>query len=589
MSPLVALAAHYKRLQARGALGPTSYTRESISLRTVLSVQGELLDVRDIRDTSGKQPRPRVLDVPAKVRRTSAVKANFLWDKTSYVFGIGRRLDGQVISAPKEWEAFRSLHLELLARAETEDLIALRRWLESLTAPPSSQAELRESLDLLNTSTVFSLEDSRRDLHETDEARKLWDKTRENGGARRAVCLVTGEQDVVLARLHRDIKGVSREAGVLSSWHAKSAQHLGRERGYTTPISARAAQEYAAALNHTLARKRLFLGDMTLTWWCEGPGEDLVETLLAPPTDEQEEARARDKLTAIRRGVPLRDIDPGLDPETRVFVLGLSQRRNVISRRYWAVDSLGALAVHLGQHFRDLRIEPGPRGFPGAGRLLRLMHRPGDRTGATPAPLALDVFRAIWEGTEYPSHLMTATLARLKIDPYGTPLEAVLHTERVSVLKACYIRAARLQAEREGREWKEAYMAMDREATDIAYCFGRLFACACYAEESIVRRNRSTFDRHYGAAMERPAETLPELEKRLAHSAARLRSTNGRAADRVEAERWEIYSLLPAAPLPDTFTDEQQCLFAIGFHHQTKWFWTRSVGEGAPEEPGAAD
>ncbi|MFX7329096.1 type I-C CRISPR-associated protein Cas8c/Csd1, partial [Acinetobacter baumannii] len=87
-----------------------------------------MLAVNDIRDTTGKKPQPRVLDVPQPEKRTVGIKSNFLWDKTSYVLGVSatsKRTD-------KEHEAFKAFHEEALAGTQDEGLQALlaflRRW-----------------------------------------------------------------------------------------------------------------------------------------------------------------------------------------------------------------------------------------------------------------------------------------------------------------------------------------------------------------------------------------------------------------------------------------------------------------------------
>ena len=87
---LQALHTYYQRLLARGeeGLAPFGYSPEKISYEIVLTSDGKLVAVNDIRDTSGKKPLPRLMIVPQPEKRTMDVKSNFLWDKTSYVLGV---------------------------------------------------------------------------------------------------------------------------------------------------------------------------------------------------------------------------------------------------------------------------------------------------------------------------------------------------------------------------------------------------------------------------------------------------------------------------------------------------------------------
>ena len=86
---LQALNTYYQRLLARGeeGLSPFGYSPEKISYEILLAPDGRVVDVNDIRDTSGKKPLPRAMNVPQPEKRTVGIKSNFLWDKTSYVLG----------------------------------------------------------------------------------------------------------------------------------------------------------------------------------------------------------------------------------------------------------------------------------------------------------------------------------------------------------------------------------------------------------------------------------------------------------------------------------------------------------------------
>ena len=86
---LQALCSYYERLRAQpdSGIAPPGYSSEKISYALVLDRDGSLVAIRDIRETSGKKPRPTELVVPDPPKRTSGIKPCFLWDKTSYVLG----------------------------------------------------------------------------------------------------------------------------------------------------------------------------------------------------------------------------------------------------------------------------------------------------------------------------------------------------------------------------------------------------------------------------------------------------------------------------------------------------------------------
>ncbi len=53
----------------------------------MLSADGDPIDKMDLREAVGKRMVPRLLEVPAAVKRTAGILPNLLWDKTSYVLG----------------------------------------------------------------------------------------------------------------------------------------------------------------------------------------------------------------------------------------------------------------------------------------------------------------------------------------------------------------------------------------------------------------------------------------------------------------------------------------------------------------------
>src|SRR5690606_27158845 len=105
---LSALVDYYQRLRddpESGIAGP-GYSQEKISYAIVLDADGQLVDVHDLRDTSGKKPQPQLLDVPQPEKRTVGIKSNFLWDKTSYALGVSASSK----RSEQEHEAFKALH-----------------------------------------------------------------------------------------------------------------------------------------------------------------------------------------------------------------------------------------------------------------------------------------------------------------------------------------------------------------------------------------------------------------------------------------------------------------------------------------------
>ena len=90
---LSSLNDYYHRLleqgkKYEGSVSSYGYSHEKISYEILLSVDGTLIGVNDIRNTSGRRPVPRDISVPQPCERSSDIRSNFLWDKSSYVLGV---------------------------------------------------------------------------------------------------------------------------------------------------------------------------------------------------------------------------------------------------------------------------------------------------------------------------------------------------------------------------------------------------------------------------------------------------------------------------------------------------------------------
>ena len=73
MSLLRCLVRQHERLHGQGKAPEFGYSGEGVSFALVLTHDGDILDVRDIRDTRGRTPRPRRIVVPRPAGRTWGV------------------------------------------------------------------------------------------------------------------------------------------------------------------------------------------------------------------------------------------------------------------------------------------------------------------------------------------------------------------------------------------------------------------------------------------------------------------------------------------------------------------------------------
>jgi CRISPR-associated protein Csd1 len=574
---LQALASYYDRLSTQNpsVVPPYGYSDEQISFAIVLGKGGILLEVMDLRDATGKKPRPARYPVPQPVRRTSGVASNFLWDKSGYALGIARDKSDKtaITEMPEQFAAFRALHYRLLSDTQDEGLAALRAFLAIWTPSRFASALVEDAV--VDTNLVFRLDGDLQFLHDRSAAKAIWARHLGEQTVEHGVCLVSGE-DAPIARLHAAIKGVSgaQSSGAsIVSFNLDAFASYGKEQGANAPVSERAAFAYTTALNQLLRpgehnRHRLQIADASTVFWAEArsaseepaaeAAEELFALLAAPPTDEEESARVRAILDAVEKGRPLAEAEPRLEEGTRFFVLGIAPNAARLSIRFWHVDTLGELAKRFREHWDDLAIEPrGWKTPPAIWRLLREAAAQG-KGDNIPPNLAGEVMRAILSGNRYPRSLLTAIVMRCRAD---TDINGL----RAAILKACLVRTARIAIRRK----ETVPVSLDRNELNPGYRLGRLFAVL----ESVQRValgpvNATIRDRFYSAASTAPAGVFPLLLRTAGHHLSNIRKgEKAGLAGWFEKEMGDIIGGVATA-LPKCLGVEDQGRFAIGYYHQ---------------------
>ncbi|MDA8522360.1 type I-C CRISPR-associated protein Cas8c/Csd1 [Acidovorax sp. NCPPB 4044] len=579
---LQALATNYQRLLARGeeGLSPFGYSPEKISYEILLAPDGRVVDVNDIRDTSGKKPLPRTLNVPQPEKRTVGIKSNFLWDKTSYVLGASATSK----RADKEHEAFKALHQENLAGTDDAGLKALLAFLSTWTPERFSASPFKE--EMLDANVVFRLDGEKSYLHERPAAQTA--RARLLAGSDGAApvlaeCLVSGER-MPVARLHPAIKGVNgaQSSGAsIVSFNLESFTSYGKSQGENAPVSEQAAFAYTTVLNHLLRRsehnhQRIQIGDASVVFWAEADdaaeaqaAELTFESLLnAPPDDSQEAARVRDVLMQVAKGRPLSELDPKLRDGTRMFVLGLAPNASRISIRFWEAGTLGVFADRLAQHAQDFRLEPIPWKTAPAARRVVLATVP-NREGAMPKMddafnnLVGEFMRSVLGGRPYPRSLLANTLMRIRSDGNLSGL-------RAAICKGILARERRLGINIPIHK-EEVPVSLDKQSNNPGYRLGRLFAVLEAVQRSALsgQVNATIRDRYYGAASATPASVFPVLLRNTQNHLGKLRKDKPGLAVNLEKDIREIVDGLPEQ-FPRSLRIEDQGRFAIGYYHQSQ-------------------
>ena len=559
---LQALNQYYERLKddPQTDIPLFGFGKQKIHFALVISGEGALVQVRDIREKPRNKPVPVSLTVPVIGKKRSVdIEPNFMWDNTGYV--LGRDAKGREARSLKCFEAFRKLHHDLGDGLQDRGMKAILRFLDSWK--PQDATTLEHWEEMAGANLVFQLDGELMYIHSHLEAQQAWiGHCAQEGSEVNATCLVSGKATPI-ARLHPAIKGVqgaqSTGAGIVS-FNLDAFLSYEKKQNFNAPVGEGAAFAYTTALNHLLrfeSRQKIRVGDTTTVFWTErfSPIEGFMGVILDPRDDASDLASVRLFLEAARDGKQLPGID---DPELQFFILGLSPNASRLSVRFWHASTVGDISRKIGQHFRDLAIVRSERDpvFPGMWQLLKETAVPGKAENISPL-LTGALVRSVFTGTAYPQSLLSALIGRIRADQ-------TLNYMRAAMIKACLNRKHRIH-----HNAKEVSMSLDRESTNIAYRLGRLFAVLEKAQkDAIPGANTTIKDRFYGAASATPSVVFPQLLRLAQHHLQK--AEYGRWTDKMIEEVMKDIDKFPAH-----LSLDDQGMFAIGYYHQRQAFYAK--------------
>nr|WP_297457571.1 type I-C CRISPR-associated protein Cas8c/Csd1 [uncultured Halomonas sp.] len=590
---LSALNDYYQRLAAQDRVPVPGFSSEKVSFGLILSADGQPLEVADLRDTTGKKPRPRLMQVPVDKTRTSGIHAYPLWDKTAYALGVtageGKRL-------VDEHAAFKVRQFALFGDSDNPDIRAFLRFIDQW------QPELLKTLpgysdDVLDANIVFRIDGQNEYLHEKASVRERWGHAIESAEGDHGQCLITGE-DAPLASGHpriREVNGAQSSGAALISFNSDAYESYGKASMENASISKTAVFGYATALNYLLRRdthnhQRIQIGDATVVFWAKASdsahaeaAEGFFAMLNESPSDEQESARLKTILDGVSQGRPLSVLAPDLEDDTQFFVLGLAPNAARLSVRFWCVNDLEQMVRHYANHHHDLMLEPSPwKGVgPAMWRLLNATapSRGGKAKAEDISPLlAGEMTRAILFGSRYPRSLLNNVIMRFRND-------GDISGVRVALCKAVLAREARLAVHSTSSS-KEVPVSLDPHSTHPGYLLGRLFAELENAQRGALgdQVNATIRDRYYGAASATPASVFPMLLRNVQHHLSNMRKKDkGGLAHKIEGEIGVIIDGL-GDRFPKSLRIEEQGRFAIGYYHQSRARFTKRTDKLATEQ-----
>ena len=573
---LQALVSYYETLAARGKLPQPGWAPVKVSYVLNLDDQGDITTVVCIKEevTRGKKKAlvPQIIQLPAPVKRTVGVTANFLCDNSSYILGADKK--GKPKRSLECFQACKTLHETLLVSVEEPAARALLSFFdhwqpEKLTEHPAFAHQDMEDL-LASANLIFRYRG--RYLHEIPAIRQAWQDYYNNSqDSQQFPCLVTGKLAPV-AQLHPSIKGIygAQSSGAsLVSFNAPAFCSYDREQGLNAPTSQYAAFAYGAALNYLIATQNTRVGDVTLLFWAESGEEAYADALKrfgfggGDEDDQYKEEDLKGLMESLAEGADVEWDGTRIDPNMTFYILGISPNAARLSVRFFLRNSFGQFIRSVKAHYDRLEIvRPSFDPFDNipVWRMLKETVNPNSREKKPAADMAGDTLRAILTNTPYPATLLNGVTLRIRAD------REMNHT-RAAILKAYYLKNRNPFVPEE-----VLTVSLNQDSNHEAYVLGRLFSVVeAIQSDANPGINATIRDKYFSSASATPGVVFPTLVN-LAQK--HLRKLDEGKKIFYDKQLTELMSKL-GETYPNRMNLPQQGAFQLGYYHQTQYRFTK--------------
>ena len=566
---LQALTRYYEDLLSRGEIAAPGWAPTKISFALCLNENGELTQIVPTMDevSKGKKTvfQPQLITLPAAVKRTVSIAANFLWDNSAYLLGIDQKGDPE--RSLKCFAAAAKLHHAVLDSVDSPNVRAILAFFDTWNPEHAAEhpALIRQLDDVTAGGNLVFRVDGRK-VEEDAAIREAWQRYRDGGESGvKMQCLVTGKEDEIAA-VHPSVKGVrdaQSSGAALVSFNAPAFCSYGREQNYNAPVGKYAAFAYTAALNHLLADSDhvQHIGDTTVVCWAEG-AEDIYQSfgmaaLFGGEVPGLSDNDLRAALKRLANGLPCDDL--GVDPNRPFYILGLAPNAARLSVRFFLRDSFGKLMENVNAHYARLEIAGAKYSILPLWALLNATVRDSKKQVPSPVVSGATV-RAVFSGTPYPVSLMEAVLLRIRAE------------RNITWGKAAIIKAYYLKNPHEDCPKEVLTVSLNEASTNPAYTLGRLFSVYEAVQQAANPGINATIkDKYFNSAAAMPASIFPVLnnlcQKHLRKLDARQRVYYDKQIMKLKGVLNENY--------PARMTLAQQGSFDLGYYHQTQKRYTK--------------
>lgn len=546
---------------------------KEIGFLLVLDNKGDFVKFEDRRIDS---KHAQEFLVRKSIGRTSAPKANYLYDNSAYVFGYSDKGEKTGCIC---FETFRSSIAEIYKRfPNSREIKAIHAFyqkdrdsiIKRLKEDPL-WSDISKKLNKKFSIFSFIIKGDTRIVAENVKLLAISNNEERSDGK---ICLISGNKSpIVETTTATKIKDSKATAKLVSFQKNSGYDSYGKIKGQNAPIGEEAEFAYTTALNHLLrsdSRNKFIVGNRTFVFWASKNNDagkqvekSIFNLLGFNDTNEDDPNIGIAQVRKVFESIYTGNLKTSLDD--KFYILGLAPNSARIAVTYWAEIPLVEFAKRINRHFEDMEIVDGrkeQKPYMGLRSILSAVTLGGKLSDVTPN-LPEAVVKSIFQGLTYPQPLFSSCIRRIRAESSDKEKKAV------SIFRAAIIKA---YLNRLNNNEKKIEVMLDKENTNQGYLCGRLFAVLDKIQGD-ANGQHSIKERYMNAASATPAAVFSTILNLSSHHSEKL--NEGRAVF-FEKIKQEIMDKIDANGFPAHLDLQDQGRFFVGYYHQMQSFYVKS-------------
>lgn len=575
---------------------PDGWSEQKVSFRILLTPDGEVADIIDLRVDknnilkNGKVKvsyEPVNMILPERTQKT-CINSNIIEHRPLYIFGLN--FDKEKLTtddkgkATKSHDAFVKCNLEFFDGLDSEICQAYRNFIHKWIPEKEIENPHLLSIGKLYKSSYFCFGLNGHPeitLEKDEQFIKKYSEYIENKSSNKtdtdcAICGILGEK-LPISRIHDKIKfpGGNSVGCVLVGMNETAFESYGKKQSYNSNISEVAMKKYTSALNKLLTDKKHFtrIDDMIIVYFAmksnDSPECQIMSMFFGDVTEQTDDNL--NKIFSDTAGGMVANLSSvGADSNVTFYIAGMTSNSSRICQKFVYRDKFGKLMENLIQHQEDLCINPEKKRQVYFSSIAKQLLSPKSSKDKIPPPLMSGIILAAFNGTNYPSELLSNVVRRVKIDSDTEKNYFVkLNDIRAGIIKACINRKLRLSGQKE-----EITMSLNKENHDPAYLSGRLFAVLekIQQDASGGNLNKTIKDSYFSSACSRPSSIFPKLIQLSQYHIKKLSDGNIVFYQKLIGEIMDGM----IDKFPHILDLDSQGKFIIGYYQQNKALYTKN-------------